>query len=343
MDYNKPVIAYLQEFYDKEDNVFKKNAYRKAIKNLSGVKINTIEDIKDIKGIGAKIKEKIQYAITNFEPAVIEDALDTIYGIGPAKLKVLKEKGINTFQKLKDALALDPKILNAKQKIGLTYYDDIEKRIPYNEVSAHDKYLHKIILGAEGTDDVDPKAVKAPKVPKAPKKTKAVKGTEVPDIFLGVDEVSEISIVGSYRREKPTSGDIDLLIKIKDKDNYEGILKKIVKKLEDDNYILEVLACKDKKFMGIVKLKDSNTARRLDMLITFPEEYACALLYFTGSKEHNIKVRNKALKMGYTLNEHRMEKSKQGGLKVPDVPIFNTEKDIFDFLEMEYIKPSLRD
>jgi DNA polymerase/3'-5' exonuclease PolX len=340
MDYNKPVIAYLQEFYDKEDNVFKKNAYRKAIKNLSGVKINTIEDIKDIKGIGAKIKEKIQYAITNFEPAVIEDALDTIYGIGPAKLKVLKEKGINTFQKLKDALALDPKILNAKQKIGLTYYDDIEKRIPYNEVSAHDKYLHKIILGAAGTDDVDPKAVKAPKVPKAPKKTKAVKGTEVPDIFLGVDEVSEISIVGSYRREKPTSGDIDLLIKIKDKDNYEGILKKIVKKLEDDNYILEVLACKDKKFMGIVKLKDSNTARRLDMLITFPEEYACALLYFTGSKEHNIKIRNKALKMGYTLNEHRMEKNKTDK---PDVPIFNTEKDIFDFLEMEYIKPSLRD
>jgi DNA polymerase/3'-5' exonuclease PolX len=346
MDYNKPVIAYLQEFYDKEDNVFKKNAYRKAIKNLSGVKINTIEDIKDIKGIGAKIKEKIQYAITNFEPAVIEDAIGNIYGIGPAKLKVLKEKGINTFQKLKDALALDPKILNAKQKIGLTYYDDIEKRIPYNEVSAHDKYLHKIILGTAGTIGTDGEA-KVPKVAKAPKIPKKAIGPDVPDIPIvpadilsGIEGVQEISIVGSYRREKPTSGDIDLLIKIKDKDNYEGILKKIVKKLEDDNYILEVLACKDKKFMGIVKLKDSNTARRLDMLITFPEEYACALLYFTGSKEHNIKIRNKALKMGYTLNEHRMEKNKTDK---PDVPIFNTEKDIFDFLEMEYIKPSLRD
>lgn len=302
MDYNKPVIAYLQDFCDKEDNVFKKNAYKKAIKNLNGVTINSIDDVICIKGIGVKIKEKIQYAITNFEPEVIDEPLDNIYGIGPAKLKVLKEKGINTFQKLKDALVLDNKLLNAKQKIGLQYYNDIETRIPYAEISTHNKYLHKIILEDQS--------------------------------------VSEISIVGSYRREKPTSGDIDLLIKIKNKEEYEGILKRIVKKLEDDNYILEVLACKDKKFMGIVKLKNSLIARRLDMLITFPEEYACALLYFTGSKEHNIKIRNKALKMGYTLNEHRMEKNKPG---VKDVPMFNTEKDIFDFLEMEYIKPSLRD
>lgn len=308
MNYNKPIIDYLQDFYDKEDNVFKKNAYKKAIKNLTGVKINTIEDIEGIKGIGVKIKEKIQYAITNFEPVNnVSDPIGNIYGIGPAKLKVLNEKGIDTFQKLKDALVLDSKLLNAKQKIGLQYYNDIELRIPYEEVSSHDKYLSKIILSDE--------------------------------------EVSDVSIVGSYRREKPTSGDIDLLIKIKDKSAYEGILKRLVKKLTDDKYILEVLACKDKKFMGIVKL-NNKPARRLDMLITLPEEYVCALLYFTGSKEHNIKVRNKALKMGYTLNEYRMEKSKTKGpegLNVPDVPPFNTEKDLFDFLGMEYIKPSLRD
>jgi len=303
MDYNKPVIAYLQEYYDKEDNVFKKNAYKKAIKNLSGIKINSITDIINIKGIGVKIKEKIEYVIEHFEPETIDESLDKIYGIGPAKLKVLKEKGINTFQKLKDALILDSKLLNAKQKIGLQYYDDIEKRIPYVEIEEHDKYLHKIILENK--------------------------------------KVECINIVGSYRRKKESSGDIDLLIKIKNKDDYIGILKEIVEKLKKDKYILEILACKDKKFMGIVKLKESGIiARRLDMLITYPEEYACALLYFTGSKEHNIKVRNKALKMGYTLNEHRMEKIKTN---VKDIPYFNTEKDIFDFLEMEYIEPHLRD
>ena len=218
-------------------------------------------------------------------------------------MKVLKEKGINTFQKLKDALILDSKLLNAKQKIGLQYYDDIEKRIPYVEIEDHDKYLHKIILENK--------------------------------------KVECINIVGSYRRKKESSGDIDLLVKIKNKDDYIGILKEIVEKLKKEKYILEILACKDKKFMGIVKLKESGIiARRLDMLITYPEEYACALLYFTGSKEHNIKVRNKALKMGYTLNEHRMEKIKSD---VKDIPYFNSEKDIFDFLEIEYIDPHLRD
>ena len=255
------------------------------------------------KGIGTKIKQKIQYVIDNFEPEIIDDPLDNIYGIGPAKLKDLKENGINTFQKLEEALILNPKLLNAKQKIGLQYYNDIEKRIPYLEIQEHDKYLHKIILENK--------------------------------------KIECINIVGSYRRKKESSGDIDLLIKIKNKDDYIGILKEIVDKLQKDKYILEILACKDKKFMGIVKLKESGIiARRLDMLITFPEEYACSLLYFTGSKEHNIKIRNKALKMGYTLNEHRMEKIKPD---VKDVPYFNHEKDIFDFLDMEYIEPNLRD
>jgi DNA polymerase/3'-5' exonuclease PolX len=300
MDFNKPVIKYLQTFLDKEENAFKKKAYQTAIKNLSGVQINSIQDVIVIKGIGVKIREKIQYVIDNFDPETIDEPLDNIYGIGPAKLKQLKEKGINTFQKLKDALVLDSKLLNAKQKIGLQYYDDIETRIPYKEVIEHDKYLRKVILENSKVETID--------------------------------------IVGSYRRKKQSSGDIDLLVKIKNKDDYIGILKEIVEKLTNYNYILEVLACKDKKFMGIVKM--GTIARRLDMLITYPEEYACALLYFTGSKEHNIKIRNKALKLGYTLNEHRMEKIKKNS---KDVPYFNTEKDIFDFLEMDYVEPHLRD
>ena len=137
-----------------------------------------------------KIKEKIDYVIKNYDPEAIDESLDKIYGIGPAKLKVLKEKGINTFQKLKDALILDSKLLNAKQKIGLQYYDDIEKRIPYVEIEDHDKYLHKIILENK--------------------------------------KVECINIVGSYRRKKESSGDIDLLVKIKNKDDYIGILKEIV-------------------------------------------------------------------------------------------------------------------
>ena len=60
---------------------------------------------------------------------------------------------------------------------------------------------------------------------------------------------------------------------------------------------------------------------------------------FTGTKEHNIKIRNKARELGYTLNEHRLEKIKTD---VKDIPLMKSEKDIFTFLNMEYLEPTKR-
>ena len=59
-----------------------------------------------------------------------------------------------------------------------------------------------------------------------------------------------------------------------------------------------------KKFMAFSKLSEKGLPCRLDILYTPKEEYNFAKLYFTGSKEHNVKMRNKALKLNYTLNEH---------------------------------------
>ena len=299
MDYNKPIIRYLETFTEQENNVFKKKAYKKVIDNIRGIKIEKIEDISNITGIGEKIKAKIQYVIDNHEKEEIDEDLTIIYGIGPAKLKTLHSKGIKTIKQLEDEIINDPKLLNDKQKIGLKYYKDIEKRIPYDEITEHEKLLKKIIM-----------------------KNK---------------KVEYISIVGSYRRKLETSGDIDLLIKIKDKNDNLGILNSIVDELKKEKYILEVLANKDKKFMGIVTI--NGIARRLDMLITIPEEFPYAELYFTGTKEHNIKIRNKARELGYTLNEHRLEKIKTD---VKDIPLMKSEKDIFTFLNMEYLEPTKR-
>lgn len=140
------------------------------------------------------------------------------------------------------------------------------------------------------------------------------------------------SIVGSYRRGSDSSGDIDVLI-IGNKDT----LKEIIKNL--GAYIIETLACKDKKFMGIVKLGNEKTVRRLDMLVTTLEEFPYAQLYFTGSKENNVRMRTKAKQLGYRLNEHGMTIIKDG---VKEVPNMKNEKDIFEFLDLEYIEPKNR-
>ena len=66
------------------------------------------------------------------------------------------------------------------------------------------------------------------------------------------------------------------------------------------------------------------------------ESYYSAILYFTGSKEHNIKMREKAKNMGHTLNEWGLIKSNKSRFKI------TSEKDLFDILNIDYLEPEDR-
>jgi len=143
--------------------------------------------------------------------------------------------------------------------------------------------------------------------------------------------IPEMEIVGSYRRGAETSGDIDVLIK--------GNLNLYVSMLQECGYIIEILALGPHKCMAISQV--NGKARRLDLLVTPDEEYAYAMLYFTGSDKFNVTFRQHALNMGYTLNEHRLELIDKES-KVSKVPYMKTEKDIFEFLGLRYIEPSKR-
>jgi DNA polymerase/3'-5' exonuclease PolX len=73
--------------------------------------------------------------------------------------------------------------------------------------------------------------------------------------------------------------------------------------------------------------------------MTPEEEFAYAILYFTGSQNFNVAFRSYALEKGYSLNEHTLKPMKEG---VPPVPSMKTEKDIFAFLGLEYVEPEQR-
>ena len=86
----------------------------------------------------------------------------------------------------------------------------------------------------------------------------------------------------------------------------------------------------------------TRVSRRLDLLVTPDEEYACALLYFTGSDRFNVAFRQHALQMGYTLNEHRIQRQGQRqeqDEKEVEVPYMAREEDLFDFLGLAYVAP----
>jgi DNA polymerase/3'-5' exonuclease PolX len=128
-------------------------------------------------------------------------------------------------------------------------------------------------------------------------------------------------------------GDIDLLIM--KNDNFD--LPTYIKKLEYSQYIKEVLALGKVKFSGIVKLDDTSIARRIDILVSPENEYYYSLLYFTGSAEFNVGMRNyiKA-KYGISLSEHGFDKD------IIKIPAMNKEKDIFDFFNIKYVDPVKR-
>jgi DNA polymerase/3'-5' exonuclease PolX len=317
-DHKKVIIDSL-EILCKRDTankeVFSARAYAKVIAQLKthDKPITSYEDLKGIKGIGAKMEAKIKEIL---ETGVLQSAqkakelynidalevLQNIYGVGPAAATALVKAGITSIEQLREAIKENPKLLNDKQKIGLNYYEDLLERIPRNEMEEH----YKILLDLKPATMAD----------------------------------YEIEIVGSYRRKASTSGDIDVLIRVPNGVNSKTVKNNLalyVKALEEAGYIKEILALGEHKCMAISKT--DVVARRLDLLMTPDEEYAYALLYFTGSDRFNVAFRQYTLDKGYSLNEHTFTKVIDG---VVAPPYMESEKDIFKFIGLRYIEPSKR-
>lgn len=295
--------------------LFSAKAYAKVIEQLRTLQkpIHSIDDVKDVTGIGKKLKEKIQEILaTGSLKAATEarketnldslDILQGIHGVGPVKAKQLVETyNIRSIAELRSALAKDSTLLNDVQKMGLKYYEDSILRIPRREMLQHETH----ILSA-----LDPR-------------------------FKGV-------VVGSYRRGAENSGDIDVLLMLPNsisKKQQGEMFIETVEMLKDTDYIIDTLAQGPKKFLGYVRLEKGEKARRLDLLMTPEEEFAYAILYFTGSQAFNVAFRSYAQEKGYTINEHTMKPVQE---RVLPVPTMKTEKDIFDFLGLQYVEPQNR-
>lgn len=139
-------------------------------------------------------------------------------------------------------------------------------------------------------------------------------------------------ITGSYRRGLPTSGDIDILCKTTQ-------LDPIIKRMTDAGLIHEHISYGKKKWLGFGNVAGQN--RRIDILACPEEEYPFSVLYFTGSQSFNVWMRIFAKKKGYKLNEHGLFKNKNR-IK-SEVQKFDSERDIFKFLEISYVDPKYRE
>jgi DNA polymerase beta len=316
-DFNTTILDYLKALRGiehKNRQFFKVKAYTNVIKQIEVFTnpIKSFKDIEHVQGIGNSIKSKL---VEIFEKGGIQginaseihheriiDQLTSIHGIGPIKARELVLENKVTCI---DDLKTKTELLNDIQIMGLKYHTHFLTRISFQEMQRHEAYLTQKIT-----------------------------------MF---DNKLQIQVVGSYRRGSKDSGDIDVIVThMENPSTYDHIIPGIVDMLRKDAYLVDDFAIGKHKYLGVCRLKRHHVFRRIDILYATKNVWPFSLLYFTGSKDFNVLLRNIALTQGYSLSEyglkHTKEKNKGNFVKTE----FTTEEDVLKFLGYRYIEPKLR-
>ncbi|HIE06305.1 MAG TPA: DNA polymerase/3'-5' exonuclease PolX [bacterium (Candidatus Stahlbacteria)] len=294
----------------KGENPFKINAYRKAARILDELEIDISEykrekDLTAIPGIGAGIAKKI---IEYLGTGKIKKYQEIVKGIPPSLLELLQIQN------------LGPKTLAlAHKRLKIKDLDDLLKVIENGSLAQLPQ------MGKKKVENIR-KGIEVYNTSRD--RISLYEATMVSDMIISYlkekAQVNKISPAGSLRRMKETIGDIDILAG--DKNG-----QRIINTFTSHPDIKQILAQGSTK--GSVIL---NNGYQVDLRIVAPASYGAALQYLTGSKAHNIKLRDIAKSQGLKLNEYGLFKNKK---KIAG----KTEKAIYKALGIQYIPPEMRE
>ena len=148
------------------------------------------------------------------------------------------------------------------------------------------------------------------------------------DALRSHPDSSRAAIAGSYRRAKETVHDIDFLVA---STNPDSIMDFFVK----EPWTIDIISHGPTK--SSIRLENGA---QCDLRVVSNSEFPFALAYFTGSKEHNVALRSRAQKRGYTLNEYRLAPVSEDLAEAPEI---HDETDLYEALGLQYIDPALRE
>ncbi|MEX0681412.1 MAG: DNA polymerase/3'-5' exonuclease PolX [Balneolales bacterium] len=302
------------------ENDFRAMAFDRAARTIESLDDDLNQYITDqtltkLKGIGSSIaRDLYTYAETGEFPILdklreqVPDALIEwlgIAGLGSKKIyKIHKALGITTISELKKKC--EDGSVAALSGMGQKSAGKILKSIAWMEQFSERCHINEATIIAE----------------KFIQNLKNTKG------------VQQISVAGSLRRANETIGDIDILIAAESR-YIEPLMTRFV---EQEN-VVEVMGRGDTK--SSVRTKEG---RQVDLRIVEPKYYPAAQMYFTGSKEHNVALRQRARSRGLQLNEYglfRQNDQKQADFDRP-LPA-ESEHDIYKHLNLGFIPPELRE
>ncbi len=301
-------IALLLEL--KGENPFKTRAYRKGaeiVQNFDGdiVELAAKDELKGIKGIGDALQQKLHELASTGKLEYFEN----LQGEFPPTLFELFE-----------VQGLGPKKIKALyDKLGIDSVASLKEACGGGEISKLSgfgaKTVEKILAAIENREKFADRFRLGDIAPLAETLLERLK--EHP-------KVSRAEIAGSYRRSKETLHDLDFLVATKE----AAELTKFFSELAE---VHEVIVCGDTKCS--IRLENGL---QCDLRAVSNEHFPFALQYFTGSKEHNVELRSRALKQGLSLNEYDFT----GEGEIPEV---QEERDIYRALGMDFVPPELRE
>ncbi|XP_064631460.1 DNA polymerase lambda-like [Lineus longissimus] len=326
VNHNEHVTAKLEQMatlYQNTNDKWRAFSYSKAVTALKRhpKKITTWKEAKAIPGVGAKLADKIWEIaesgelrklneLSSREDVTTMSLFMNLWGAGPTTARKWMQMGLKTLDDLRERGDL-----TKQQKIGLAHYDDFVERMPREEAGEIEVQVKR------ACHEIDPGLI--------------------------------AQACGSYRRGKATCGDVDILVTHPDGKSHRGVFGQLLTKLRDEGFITDDLVSHEqdgnqKKYLGVCKLPgEGKKYRRLDIIVIPYDEYACALVYFTGSAHFNRSLRHLAKKNSMSLNEHALCVGvvRKGGEKIhkgTSVPT-PTEESVFKHFGLKYRPPEERD
>ena len=301
----------------KGENPFRANAYHSAartILQMAGDLKQIVAEGKlgEVRGIGEALQEKIATLVTTGRLPYLEELRASIPagmvqmlrlpGVGPKKVKALHDNlQINSIEELKAACERGA-VAKLKGFGAKTQAKILEGIAFLGQVG------HRVRI-----DLADPI------------------GQALLDRVRAMPGVIRAELCGSLRRRRETIGDIDILASAKDA---APIMEAFVKLPE----VIQVVGqgpTKSSVVAGLT-LHGGKITLNADLRVLDDKDFAYGLLYFTGCKEHNIRLRQRAIARGLSLNEYALTKEKK------PIPA-RTEAEIYKHLDLAFIPPELRE
>ncbi|MCK4261848.1 DNA polymerase/3'-5' exonuclease PolX [bacterium] len=296
----------------KGENPFRVRAYQKAVRVLENLpeEIEAIHqkgELEGIQGVGEGIARKIEELLTTGKLQYYEDLKKSVPP-GLIELLGIPEVGPKTASLF-------------YKKLGIKNIKDLEKAVKLHRIKdlagIGEKTEENILRGIEFLKRKHGRMLLGKAYPLAQSIIGALKK---------LPEVDRISPAGSLRRMKETIGDIDILVTSRKP-------TKVMEVFISLPQVTGVLASGETKSSVIM-----GEGLQVDVRVVKPDSFGAALQYFTGSKPHNIKLRELANKRGLKINEYGVFRIKSGK-KVAG----KEEEDVYAALDLPYIPPELRE